>query len=85
MLFRFTTSGNVRIFAINSGMTTLSIGMLGSGEITVLPVKLDLFPDKLPLNLPFLPFNRWAKALMSLFLANSLSLLKGMLGVSELR
>lgn len=57
MLCLFTTSGKVRIWAMNWGRITWSILMLGSGEITVLPVKLDLFPDKFPLNLPFFPFS----------------------------
>ena len=29
---------------------------MGSGDITVLPEYSTLFPDKFPLNLPYLPF-----------------------------
>jgi hypothetical protein len=52
-----TLSGNVRVLAIAIGITTSSTPTFGSGEITVLPVKSTLFPERFPLNLPYFPFN----------------------------
>ena len=41
-----------------AGQETWSIVRLGSGEMTVLLEKSTLLPERLPLNLPCLPFRR---------------------------
>ena len=45
------------------GMQTSSTRKLGSGEMTVRPLKSTRLPDRLPRKRPCLPFNRWAKPL----------------------
>lgn len=50
--------------AIDSGMPSSSIPMLGSPVITVRAEKSTLFPIKLPRILPSLPFNLWLIDLM---------------------
>ncbi len=57
ILYLLTTYGNVRIMAIYLGTISWPINAFGSGEITDLPEKSTLLPDKFPLNLPCLPFN----------------------------
>lgn len=47
-----TLSGYVRILATCTGTATSSIRRFGSGEITVLPEKSTLFPERFPLNRP---------------------------------
>ena len=70
MLCLFTSSGKVRIKAMCIGTTTYSVERtwsilrFGSGLMTVLPVKSTLFPERLPLNRPCLPFSLWQSALM---------------------
>jgi hypothetical protein len=58
-----TRSGTVSLFAISSGTPTSDMSMLGSGDITVLAEKSTRLPDRLPLNLPSLPFSLWASVL----------------------
>ena len=57
MLCMLTDSGNVSRRAMNSGTTTSKTSTLGSGEMTVRPVKFTRFPDKFPLNLPSFPLS----------------------------
>ena len=52
---------------MNSGTITWLGCKLGSGEMTVLAVKLDLLPDKFCLNLPCFPFSLVQKDLINLF------------------
>lgn len=47
-----TLSGYVRILATCTGTATSSILRFGSGEMTVLPEKSTLFPERFPLNRP---------------------------------
>lgn len=49
---RLTLSGYVRILATWTGTATSSILRFGSGEMTVLPEKSTLFPERFPLNRP---------------------------------
>lgn len=49
---RLTFSGYVRILATCTGTATSSILRFGSGEMTVLPEKSTLFPERFPLNRP---------------------------------
>jgi hypothetical protein len=52
-----TGTAIVNILDIWRGIITWVGWRFGSGEITVLPVKFDLFPDKFCLNLPCFPFS----------------------------
>jgi len=55
-----TLTGIVNSLAIWMGTPISLILRLGSGEITVRAEKLTRFPERLLLNLPSFPFNRWA-------------------------
>ena len=46
---------------------TWSILRFGSGEMTVLPEKSTLFPDKFPLNLPCFPLSLWQNPRIGFF------------------
>ncbi len=70
----------VSIFAINSGTITWLGCKLGSGEITVLAVKFDLFPDKFCLKRPCFPLSLVQKDRIYLFFNYN----KGKPGASEL-
>lgn len=65
-----TTSGNVRLRAMDLGTPNSSIAILGSGETTVLAEKSTLFPIKFFLNLPSLPLSLSLKDLIGLPLFN---------------
>ena len=52
--------------AMDRGTPTSLTLRLGSGEMTVLALKFTLLPDKLPLNLPSLPFSLWDKVFSGL-------------------
>lgn len=60
----------VKIFDMNSGTMTWLGCKFGSGEMTVLAVKFDLFPDKFCLNLPCLPFSLVQNDRINLFLSS---------------
>ena len=66
MFLGVTTEGIVRILAMGMGTPTSFMLRLGSGEITVRAEKLTRLPDRLPLNLPSLPFKRWERVLRGL-------------------
>ena len=63
MLCSVTLSGKVRTWATSFGTHTSSTRRLGSGEMTVRPLKSTRLPDRLPLNRPCLPFRRCTKPL----------------------
>ena len=65
---------------IKDAVQTWSMRILGSGEITVLPEKSTLLPDKLPRKRPCFPFSLWTKPLV-FFLG---CMLRGIPDVSEL-
>lgn len=56
MFLSVTISGKVSSLAIKIGIDTWFSPKLGSGDMTVLPEYSTLFPDRFPLNLPYLPF-----------------------------
>jgi hypothetical protein len=58
------------IFDMNSGTMTWLGCKLGSGEMTVLAVKLDLLPERFCLNLPCFPFSLVQNDRINLFLSS---------------